>query len=149
VDAGAYETTGCSDGTNGSGGGSGSGYGSTGSGSGANGSGNYVTPGAGGNPTEAGAATLATQGNNPEGAGISASNATHEAVLASVLKKLSSSPTAWILIIIAAAVFATLMGGRGGFWLGKHRKLLRNRYKKTRKRIHKTHIKLRRYFRNA
>ncbi len=149
VDSGAYEVAACGDpsanGTS-SGGGSG-GSGSSGSSAqGGNGS-YYAVPGSG-DPTAAGSATLQTQQNNPAGSGASTILAPIVAPVASVARQLSAHPWVWLLLIVATTVFAALVAGRSGFWLGKHRKLLRNRYKKIRRRLHKARLRLRRYFRS-
>jgi hypothetical protein len=145
IDCGGYAPTGDTNG--GAAGTSGGGTTSANGGSGAyyNGPGS-TTPGAGGDPSAAGAATLQTLNNNPGGAGLSGAAKSVAAPVVTVLKTVSANPVLWGGVVLAIVVFAMLLAWRGGFWFGRHRKLIVNRTKKFRKRLNKTRRKLRRYF---
>lgn len=161
VDSGAFEVAACGDpvysildSSGGSGGSSGSGSGNSGSSSGGGSSsaqssnGGYYSGVGNGDPTTAGSATLQTQQNNPNGSGASTLFAPIIEPVANIARQVSEHPLVWLLLVIATSIFTTLAAGRSGFWLGRHRKLLQNRYIELHIRLHKIRLRVRRYFRN-
>ena len=109
-------------------------------------SGGQANGGAGGNGTGYGGNQYTAYQQQGAGAGISELAVNTGQAAARLAQKAAGNPATWVITTILVAAAVGYASGHGGFWLGKHNRQLKLRRKELRTWLHKTRLRLRRYF---